>query len=71
MDAEKSATNLSANAGPSQLELHALPGNLRSLNIVSGQIRDDERAASSPWNAQRGACWQALIPRFYANDTLD
>lgn len=48
MDAEKSVTDLSANAGPSQLELHALPGNFRSLNIVSGQIRDDEHAASPP-----------------------
>lgn len=48
MDAEKSVKNVSANALPSQLELHALPGNFRSLNIVSQQIRDDEHAASPP-----------------------
>lgn len=48
MEAEKSASNLSANAAGSQLELHVLPGNFRSSNIVSGQIRDDEHAASPP-----------------------
>lgn len=45
---KKFVANLSANALLSQLELHVLPGNLRSLNIVSGQIRGDEHAASSP-----------------------
>lgn len=48
MDAEKSVTNVSANALPSQLELHVLPGNFRSLNIVSRQIYDEEHAASPP-----------------------
>lgn len=48
MEAEKFVANLSANALLSQLELHVLPGNLRSLNIVSGQICGDEHAASPP-----------------------
>lgn len=48
MEAEKFIANLSANVLLSQLELHVLPGNFISLNIVSGQIRGDEHAASPP-----------------------
>lgn len=46
MEAAKSVSNPSANALLVQLELHVLPGNFRSLNIVSGQIHVEEHAAS-------------------------
>lgn len=48
IEAEKFIGNLSANALLGQLEPHVLPGNFRSSNIVSGQIRGDEQVASPP-----------------------
>lgn len=48
MEVEAIVANLRASALRSQLEPLVLPGNLRSVNIVSGQIRADERAASPP-----------------------